>query len=65
MKNCKDLPFVVLAGVSVEAALADVRAKAQVFALGAAVFLFLTFWVIWLSVQRQRHALGSGASGKH
>ena len=56
-EKLKDLPFVVLAGVSVEAALDDVWSKAQVFALGAAVFLFLTFWVIWLSVQRQRHAL--------
>lgn len=56
-EKLKGLPFVVLAGVSVEAALLDVRAKAQVFALGAVVFLLLTFWVIWLSVQRQRHAL--------
>lgn len=53
----QQLPFVVLSGVSVQTAMQDFRTKAWVYVLGAMVFVLLTCWVIWLSLQRQRHAL--------
>lgn len=56
VEKLQQLPFVVLSGVSVQTAMHGFWGDALVYVLGVVVLSCLVLWVIWLSVQRQRHA---------